>query len=88
MQTCQLFDEHKQEIISLKASLNEQIDRSVRSTLVFKGIPKEKIKYLSTTFKWNTNELNKDIERAHRGMTNEVSKTNSKNDAIYVKFES
>ena len=63
VQTSKLLEEHNQEIISLKASLNEQIDRSLRSTLVFKGIPKEKnenswddaknssTKYLSATFK-------------------------------------
>ena len=63
LQTSKLLEKHNQEIISLKASLNEQIDRSLRSTLVFKGIPKEKnenswddakntlTKYLSATFK-------------------------------------
>ena len=85
LQTSKLLEEHKQEIISLKASLNEQVDHSLRYTLVFKGIPKEKKEnswddaknslknYLSATFNWNKNELNKDIERAHRGKTTDAN---------------
>ena len=96
--TSKLLEEQQQEIISLKATLNEQIDRSLRSTLIFKGIPhenKEKswddtkntlIKYLSTTFNWDKEVLSKDIERAHRGKINEEN--TKQNDAIYVKFES
>ena len=78
----QALAEQNKEIISLKSALNEQTDRSLRNTLIFKGIPKDKHekswddtkntlgRYLSTTFKWDANSLNKDVERAHRGKSN------------------
>ena len=66
VETNNTIKEQPKEINALKATLNDQIDRSLRSTLIFKGIPCEKtenswegtkntlMNYLSTTFKWNT----------------------------------
>ena len=100
VETNNTVKEQQKEINTLKATLNDQIDRSLRSTLIFKGIPCEKtenswedtkntlMNYLSTTFKWNSNDLNKDIERAHRGKVNRQGSKNEQSDAIYVKFGS
>ena len=95
-ETNETLDEQKQAITSLKEALIEQTDRSLRSTLIFKGIPREKnekswddtknvlVEYLSNTFNWDPNGLNNDIECTHRGKFSEENRNNKKHNEIPI----
>ena len=88
----------------LEDTLNDQIDRNLRSTLIIRGLPKKADEntwddtanvfadYMAQKLNWNNNSRNmlfQDIERIHRGKENENSANHrSKIPAIYVKFHS
>ena len=92
-----MVSDQKNEISELNATVDDQVNRGLRSTLIFKGIPEQTkeswsdttnilINTLATLFDWDPNTLTSDIERAHRG-TREGKNTN-KPRPIYVKFHS
>ena len=83
----------KQEIEELQNSMEDQINRGMRSTLIFKGIKEEENEFswedttnvlanqLSPILNCDPMQIVGDIERAHRGK-------GSKSRNIYVKFNS